>query len=280
MPGNSFSPAWSFRIRLRRSSALIGWTRYSARRSSPMVWAAITELPAYTPRWGGSPAAFGDYSSGRMRIELHRPLASLGIAALLLLAAVTVPAAGGLSPTPPASSGAGSGPSDHPAGLEAVSCAGGAPSGARCDTLWVPLDYADPSRGTIATSVIVIPAKDPPARIGSLLVNPGGPGRIRCPVRRGGVSAVRGPQPALRHRGLRSAGDHRAGRHRLRGHRRAGSRGRARSPGGGLPHRRGRPGGEHPGVRRLLPAPQRLAAPLRRHRQRRPRHGRAPCGSG
>jgi pimeloyl-ACP methyl ester carboxylesterase len=40
----------------------------------------------------------------------------------------------------------------------------------------VPLDYSNPSLGTIPTSVVVVPARDPAARIGSLLVNPGGPG--------------------------------------------------------------------------------------------------------
>jgi pimeloyl-ACP methyl ester carboxylesterase len=40
----------------------------------------------------------------------------------------------------------------------------------------VPLDYSNPSLGTIPTSVIVLPARDPGERIGSLLVNPGGPG--------------------------------------------------------------------------------------------------------
>ena len=111
-----------------------------------------------------------------MRTELRRPLASVGLTALLLLTAATVPAVAGVAPSPAASPGAVTGPSAHPPGLEAVTCGEGAPAGARCDTLWVPLDYADPSRGTIATSVIVIPAKDPAERIGSLLVNPGGPG--------------------------------------------------------------------------------------------------------
>ena len=123
-----------------------------------------------------------------MRTELHRPLASLGLAALLLLTGVNVPAVSGVTPTPAASSGAVTGPSTNPPGLEAAICAGGSPTGARCDTLWVPLDYADPSRGTMATSVIVIPAKDPAERIGSLLVNPGGPGES-------GVQFVEGAYP-------------------------------------------------------------------------------------
>ena len=45
-----------------------------------------------------------------------------------------------------------------------------------CGTLDVPLDYADPSKGDITLALIRRPAGDPDARIGSLLVNPGGPG--------------------------------------------------------------------------------------------------------
>jgi pimeloyl-ACP methyl ester carboxylesterase len=55
-------------------------------------------------------------------------------------------------------------------------CIGVALSGARCGTLTVPLDYADPSQGTIGIRVISVRAQNPSRRIGSLLVNPGGPG--------------------------------------------------------------------------------------------------------
>lgn len=45
-----------------------------------------------------------------------------------------------------------------------------------CGTLQVPLDYSDSSKGTIVIPVVKVPATDPTQRIGSLLVNPGGPG--------------------------------------------------------------------------------------------------------
>ena len=111
-----------------------------------------------------------------MRIEPRRTLASLGLAGLLLLAGAPGPAASGATASPTASPSTVSGPSATPPGLQAAACGGVVPTGARCDTLWVPLDYADPSLGTIPTSVIVVPAKDPSERIGALLVNPGGPG--------------------------------------------------------------------------------------------------------
>ena len=45
----------------------------------------------------------------------------------------------------------------------------------KCARLRVPFDYSDPSRGTFSLKLVMHPA-DPSARIGSMLVNPGGPG--------------------------------------------------------------------------------------------------------
>ena len=46
----------------------------------------------------------------------------------------------------------------------------------QCGTLVVPLDYARPGGPTIAIAVARHPAEDPAARIGSLVIDPGGPG--------------------------------------------------------------------------------------------------------
>jgi pimeloyl-ACP methyl ester carboxylesterase len=56
------------------------------------------------------------------------------------------------------------------------SCAPGVPANAQCGLLPVPLDYRDPTKGTILQRMIRIPALDREHRIGALLVNPGGPG--------------------------------------------------------------------------------------------------------
>ena len=48
--------------------------------------------------------------------------------------------------------------------------------GGECAELTVPLDYAAPDGETIDVSLIRVPATDPDERIGSLLINPGGPG--------------------------------------------------------------------------------------------------------
>jgi len=89
----------------------------------------------------------------------------------------TTPVAGLATTTATASPLAGpASPISHPPGLEPATCDPQAPRGARCSTLWVPLDYSNPNRGTIPTTVLVMPALDRAERIGSLLVNPGGPG--------------------------------------------------------------------------------------------------------
>ena len=46
----------------------------------------------------------------------------------------------------------------------------------QCATVKAPLDYANPAAGDVSLAVIRLPASDPGARVGSLLVNPGGPG--------------------------------------------------------------------------------------------------------
>ncbi|HXQ90587.1 MAG TPA: alpha/beta fold hydrolase, partial [Acidimicrobiales bacterium] len=52
-----------------------------------------------------------------------------------------------------------------------------APCGALlCGTVAVPLDYAQPQLGTLEISLEMHPATDPAERIGSLVINPGGPG--------------------------------------------------------------------------------------------------------
>ena len=48
--------------------------------------------------------------------------------------------------------------------------------GDQCASLTVPLDYRHPSGRTIRISVLKVPAADPGSRIGSLVINPGGPG--------------------------------------------------------------------------------------------------------
>ena len=46
----------------------------------------------------------------------------------------------------------------------------------QCGTLQVPLDYSKPNGPVVSLAVVRLPATDPAHRIGSLLLNPGGPG--------------------------------------------------------------------------------------------------------
>ena len=46
----------------------------------------------------------------------------------------------------------------------------------QCATMKVPLDYADPSGESIELALLRVPAKDQASKVGSLVVNPGGPG--------------------------------------------------------------------------------------------------------
>jgi pimeloyl-ACP methyl ester carboxylesterase len=46
----------------------------------------------------------------------------------------------------------------------------------QCGTVQVPLDYDQPNGGKISLSLVRLPATDPAHRIGSLFLNPGGPG--------------------------------------------------------------------------------------------------------
>ena len=46
----------------------------------------------------------------------------------------------------------------------------------QCGTMQVPLDYDNPNGATISLAVVRLPATDPAHRIGSLFLNPGGPG--------------------------------------------------------------------------------------------------------
>lgn len=115
--------------------------------------------------------------TGKIRIERRSAQAAgaLGLACCLA-AAVATPAAVASRP-----------PDADPAGAPAVewrTCSddvlGRLPVGSRdrysCATYQVPLDYRRPSPGTIELAMLRRAAEDPAHRIGSLFLNPGGPG--------------------------------------------------------------------------------------------------------
>jgi pimeloyl-ACP methyl ester carboxylesterase len=112
----------------------------------------------------------------------HRRLTGTA-AATLLLGAACVGSNGGDTPeeraAPPPTTAA----ADHASlaapqagGLEWSDCREEALIGLECATLEVPLDHRDPAGGRMAVAVARLAATDPAGRIGSLVLNPGGPG--------------------------------------------------------------------------------------------------------
>jgi pimeloyl-ACP methyl ester carboxylesterase len=104
------------------------------------------------------------------RLRRYTVLGAVAVAALTSATAATA------APPPAAAA----------AGLAWADCGGGM----QCATVPVPLDYAHPDGPTISIALIRFPASDQAHRIGSLFVNPGGPGGS-------GVQTVRGIGPAL-----------------------------------------------------------------------------------
>jgi pimeloyl-ACP methyl ester carboxylesterase len=62
-----------------------------------------------------------------------------------------------------------------------------------CARLEVPLDYDRPEKATIELALLRLPAADPSESLGSLVVNPGGPGAPGTDYARGATAALREP---------------------------------------------------------------------------------------
>lgn len=167
-------------------------------------YAALRRIAANgPPRGAGSPAG------GPGRRPPARPVwltATVAIAAVIALVAVVAlgvwafrpvdlpPAAGpattpssASTPSAPSTSGAGATSpaprsTDHPRELDRFytqsvawsSC--GDSSHQQCATVKVPVDYAKPAGDTFTLALRKAPAPDPAKRVGSMLINPGGPG--------------------------------------------------------------------------------------------------------
>ena len=101
------------------------------------------------------------------------------VATMLLVAGVVAGCSTSASPATPTESAA---PAAVPSELVWATCPEGVepadaePSGLRCTTVSVPLDYADPDGTRIDLMISRLPSADPDRRRGVLLLNPGGPG--------------------------------------------------------------------------------------------------------
>ena len=101
---------------------------------------------------------------GKGKLRVTRRLAGLTMLVAFGVVGCDVPV--GVTPPPTPS------PYSTPGSIVWTDCGGGF----RCGTVAVPLDYSNPTRGTIKIGVIRRPAPHPSLRIGSLVINPGGPG--------------------------------------------------------------------------------------------------------
>ena len=132
--------------------------------------------------------------------KIRRPL-RLAAVTITLSAMVTGGQAGAATGTAPESES----PPGGPSGISVPTLAWAAcePAGFQCASAQVPLDYRDPGGKTISLAVTRLPAADPQQRIGSLFVNPGGPGSsgvglaARLAGRLSGLEADALPQAVL-----------------------------------------------------------------------------------
>jgi pimeloyl-ACP methyl ester carboxylesterase len=117
---------------------------------------------------GAVPARGGVDAAVHQTVPVTR---SRRLPAVLAALALTATACAGGGPTPAAPSG----PAPGAAPVSWTSCETGAP-GFECARLTVPLDEADPTAGDLELLLTRLPATDAQRRVGSLVVNPGGPG--------------------------------------------------------------------------------------------------------
>ncbi|HET6153846.1 MAG TPA: alpha/beta hydrolase [Marmoricola sp.] len=142
--------------------------------------------PFYDPAPGGAPRPSGGRSPvvlGVLVGVLVFALIGAGVAGWKIFSGnddntVTAGSTGSKAPSPAATSPASAMPSTDPAlaayydqKLDWKSCGDN-----ECATMKVPLDYTKPDGTSIGIAVLKVPAGDPSERVGSLVVNPGGPG--------------------------------------------------------------------------------------------------------
>jgi len=109
--------------------------------------------------------------SGRRTSAVGGQAALPATAAPSTTAPTAPPSTAAPSTTAPPAPTTASPPVPAPGGLHWTAC-----GSLQCATLAVPVDYANPNGPTLSLALARKPARTPAARIGSLLINPGGPG--------------------------------------------------------------------------------------------------------
>src|SRR5215831_926751 len=137
-------------------------------------------------RWG--PWGDGGRRGRGWRDGVRRPLAALPailMAGALLIAGCSSPSGHPAATVPPSAAASGAGSVVGGSGALPATIAGydaqkltwrPCNNGFQCARLLVPFDYQRPGWQRFSLPVIRLPASDPAHRIGSLVINPGGPG--------------------------------------------------------------------------------------------------------
>ena len=114
-----------------------------------------------------------------MRPRRPRARAAALLALVVLTGCAPTPAPTGSGVVAPSVAPSDTAPTPTPAPTEAIAppvrwtdCGGGF----LCGNLRVPKDYGDTSKGSFTIAMVRLPATDRDGRIGSLIINPGGPG--------------------------------------------------------------------------------------------------------
>ena len=116
-----------------------------------------------------------------------RRLALAGAGLMLLAGCTAGSTSGSVAGAPPSAPAAGAvAPTAQPASAEWSACG----DGFQCATLAVPLDRTGVDAGTVDLALVRLPASGPGERIGSIVLNPGGPGASGVGYARAAVSVL------------------------------------------------------------------------------------------
>jgi pimeloyl-ACP methyl ester carboxylesterase len=160
-------------------------------------------VAAVSIRGGGGRVALGHLAIERTVVRRRTAWVGAAIAALLLAACTATSTTPPVSNSPsssvgPATPSTAASPTAPPTAalskyygqqLRWTDC--GAPF--QCSELVVPLDYSQPSGATISLAVIRLRTASPATRLGSLVLNPGGPGGSGVAYARGAEAVVDDP---------------------------------------------------------------------------------------